>query len=336
MRLHSILLSLFILVSQPIIAVAAPVAHVDKTEFDFGEIAQGTKVSHEFILENKGEQDLIIHKVVAGCGCTAANVSQEPIAANSSRPITVTFDSTGFEGEKVRDVRVYTNDPKASILVLSMKGQIRNNYEITPKIINFGDFSKSSFAELQPIVVQVVNAKKNSSEPKEAVASAKQIKSLSPHIEVDSVDKIDGGLRARIILKDTIPPGRFRDRLLVNLEDGRSLNIPVIANAVGPVGISPQIVSFGIIQGIDPISRTLNIKISGKKPAKLSSVKVNHPAVSFLTKVEKEGFEYSVVFSLDPREIDRDFRGIAEIEFDEAFAPKTTVSLFGLLPPKTK
>lgn len=42
-------------------AHAAPRVVVDKPVFDFGELPQGQKITHAFILKNAGDADLTIH-----------------------------------------------------------------------------------------------------------------------------------------------------------------------------------------------------------------------------------------------------------------------------------
>lgn len=40
-----------------------PSAYMAETKYDFGEVNEGAQVSHEFIVENKGNADLSIAKV---------------------------------------------------------------------------------------------------------------------------------------------------------------------------------------------------------------------------------------------------------------------------------
>jgi len=41
-----------------------------ETEFDFGEIEEGEKVTHEFKFKNTGKEPLVISKAQGSCGCT--------------------------------------------------------------------------------------------------------------------------------------------------------------------------------------------------------------------------------------------------------------------------
>lgn len=46
-------------------AEAAPRIHVEQETMDFGEIWEGTKISHTFTLTNQGDEDLLVDKVGA-------------------------------------------------------------------------------------------------------------------------------------------------------------------------------------------------------------------------------------------------------------------------------
>lgn len=90
----------------------APVAVFDGNDFDFGDIKQGDKVEHTFMLKNTGKRELVIRKVTSSCGCTAVTPQKTVIAQNESVPLKVVFDSTGKMGRQNKSITVITNDPK--------------------------------------------------------------------------------------------------------------------------------------------------------------------------------------------------------------------------------
>jgi hypothetical protein len=90
----------------------APVAAFDNTTHDFGEMSQGDKKEHTFMLANDGKSELIIRNIRSSCGCTAVAPSTKVIAPGESAPIKVTFDSRGKRGRQSKSITVITNDPK--------------------------------------------------------------------------------------------------------------------------------------------------------------------------------------------------------------------------------
>jgi len=102
----------------------APEIAFDNNTFNFGEIKQGEKVEHTFIISNNGKSNLFIRKVKASCGCTAVSPAEDVIAAGSSTTMKVIFDSRGKVGKQNKTITVITNDPKHSRTILWVKGNV--------------------------------------------------------------------------------------------------------------------------------------------------------------------------------------------------------------------
>lgn len=78
-------------------------------EVNFGDIVQGTKVEHTFVLTNSGTAPLLISNVAATCGCTVPSWPKEPVAPGKSAEIKVSFNSAGKMGTQNSVVRIYSN-----------------------------------------------------------------------------------------------------------------------------------------------------------------------------------------------------------------------------------
>ncbi|MDD4756797.1 MAG: DUF1573 domain-containing protein [Prolixibacteraceae bacterium] len=96
----------------------APAAKFSESSHDFGNMKQGEKKEHTFMLSNDGKADLIIRNVRSSCGCTAVAPSKKVIAPGESAPVKVTFDSRGKRGRQSKSITVITNDPKSPTNVL--------------------------------------------------------------------------------------------------------------------------------------------------------------------------------------------------------------------------
>ncbi len=82
-----------------------------ETEFDFGEIEEGEKVSHVFKFKNTGSEPLVISKAQGSCGCTVPDWPREPIPPGAEGEIKVQYDSRGkgktrAEGGRAENKRV--------------------------------------------------------------------------------------------------------------------------------------------------------------------------------------------------------------------------------------
>jgi uncharacterized cupredoxin-like copper-binding protein len=114
---------------------------IQQDEHDFGDIKQGEKVSHVFVLTNSGGDLLTISNVKASCGCTAALPEKNELAPGESTNLNVTFNSAGRLGKQRKIIRVESNDPDNPQVIVTIKGNVvlsdteNSNYPI----INFGE-----------------------------------------------------------------------------------------------------------------------------------------------------------------------------------------------------
>jgi len=102
----------------------APVLSVDNTEFRFGNIKQGEKVEHTYVLSNTGKSDLVIRKVSASCGCTAVQPDKKVIPPGEKVNIKMIFNSAGKVGNQNKTITIITNDPRNSKTILWVKGEV--------------------------------------------------------------------------------------------------------------------------------------------------------------------------------------------------------------------
>ena len=103
------------LVSSPLTAnqsaekALTPKIEMLEDNFDFGEMQQGESVTHDFVLRNIGDANLIISTAKGSCGCTVPEWPKEPIAKAEEVIIKVTFNSAGKSGKQNKTVTLVTN-----------------------------------------------------------------------------------------------------------------------------------------------------------------------------------------------------------------------------------
>ena len=114
------------LVNSPLTAnsnaekVLTPNIEMLETSYNFGEMLQGESVTHDFILKNTGEADLIISAAKGGCGCTVPEWPKNPIAKGEEATIKVTFNSAGKSGKQNKTVTLVTNAiPNTKVLTIN-------------------------------------------------------------------------------------------------------------------------------------------------------------------------------------------------------------------------
>lgn len=89
-------------------AVVYPVISFEETEFDFGEIEQGTNVEHVFKFTNTGNAPLVITDATSSCGCTVPSPPKDPIAPGESGELLVKFNGSG-QNQVTKTVNITAN-----------------------------------------------------------------------------------------------------------------------------------------------------------------------------------------------------------------------------------
>lgn len=96
--------------NQPLTTLA-----LSESNFDFGNIKKGEKVNHVYEITNTGKNPLVISEVKPGCGCTAPEFTKDPILPGKKGKITLSFDSSSFDGAVQKYADVFANVEKSPI-----------------------------------------------------------------------------------------------------------------------------------------------------------------------------------------------------------------------------
>ena len=96
----------------------------DTTEYDFGKIKAGDKVTRVFEFENEGTEPLLLLGVQTSCGCTAPSWPKDPIMPGEKGEVQIIFNSTGKSGSQNKRVTVSSNANNNSSLDLYLRGEV--------------------------------------------------------------------------------------------------------------------------------------------------------------------------------------------------------------------
>ncbi len=322
----------FVLVALGSLGIAcadSPGFTVVEPTYEFGAVPQGTLVVHEFEMKNTGTKDLQIQKITASCGCTAATVDASSVKAGEVGKIKVSFDTSGFSGAKTKTVEVLTSDSESPEFLLSLKGTVLPGVITEPRRIEFGELSpggdQSRWSHDFSVAIQEGSELKIS-----------QVQTFAKYLRVSEIERSDRGGRFKIEVLPDAPRGELRDRVVVEFAGGRqqSVNIPVIGSIKGDLRLVPSTVSFGVIQGAQPLERRVRFENQAKQNVKVLSVVSSNPAVSASLIDVQAGRRGVLVVRVDPLLVTKDLRTTVDIETDHSTEPKLSLNVFGVLPPK--
>lgn len=104
--------------------VMGPKIFALEKEFDFGTVEQGEIVLHDYTITNNGDDVLVINRVRASCGCTAAKPDKNELKPGESTTIHVEFNSRNRKGRQKKYIYIYTNDPNSPEYRLKLTGEV--------------------------------------------------------------------------------------------------------------------------------------------------------------------------------------------------------------------
>lgn len=306
-----------------------PKAVLPESTYNFGSVSQGTKVQYDFTIKNDGGSDLLIQRLVPACGCTAASFSSDPITPGSEGKIHIEFDTSGFAGEKLKTIRVYTNDTENPSQLLTISGNIEPDVSVEPASVVFEEVVRGAPPEEASREV-VVKVREGSS------AKIIEVKSFSKFVSVKETESTDRLRRLVVSVDPSAPPGEVRERITVNISGSKnsSLNIPVFAVVKGQIVMRPSQLSFGVIEGTQEIVRTAKLENLGKTPIRIQRVDSDNPALQASVKTLEDGKSYQVQVRLDPAKVNRDLRAVVQVVTDSPDQETVALNVYGILPPR--
>lgn len=116
---------------------AQPMLKVSSAEHDFGKFKEETgSQKYDFVVQNTGNQPLVIQNIVASCGCTTPEWTKSPIPPKGTGKITAIYDPKDRPGPFNKTLSVYTNS-KPEVVVLVIKGEVIPHEKNTEELFIF-------------------------------------------------------------------------------------------------------------------------------------------------------------------------------------------------------
>ena len=109
-------------VGAPTEKIGGPVMTFEKTEIDYGTIAQGADPLRRFKFKNTGTEPLVIKNARGSCGCTVPSFKKEPIAPGETSEIEVRYDTQRI-GDFSKSITIETNESDQARMLM-IKGKV--------------------------------------------------------------------------------------------------------------------------------------------------------------------------------------------------------------------
>jgi len=106
------------------------------TEYDFGEIDQHDTVEHTFVFKNNCSETVEVEQARAGCGCTAAVLSDRVIPPGGEAKIAVEFTPPrGSRGRTSKSIRLHLKGEQQPHTLMRISATVRTDLDIQPSYV---------------------------------------------------------------------------------------------------------------------------------------------------------------------------------------------------------
>jgi hypothetical protein len=312
-----------------------PKAEASEKVYDFGSVLNSEPVAHVFKIRNMGTGALVIKGVQTSCGCTAAKPTKGEVAPGEESDVAVSFDTRFDKGPATRTITVYTNDPKAQQILLTLKGDVKVQVEAAPAQVAFGDVKHGSEQTRQVILTDLVaeqaaGSQKDSKGPTEF--KVQSTTNANPNIKVEPATRSDGkpGAALTITLLKTMPLGPFDDTIKVATSRA-PVDVTVFGTVQGDITVKPAQVSFGIVAHHQGTLRMVRLVNAGTRAITVTGVSSSNPSVSATVEPITAGKEYKVTLALQPNTPDGALHGQVAITTDDPNQHTVSLPYYGIV-----
>ena len=308
---------------------AAPKAVVSETTLDLGIVPKGDLADIEFIIRNEGTAVLEITEVRPACGCTVAQFDSQ-IPAGGSGKIKATLDTTNLYGANSKTLAVFTNDPGAATIVLTVKSDVKPYLAASPGYARFntvrhereGTITQHLWAE-DGNDFRVVKVEPPYSYMRTAFREAK---------EEEKIEKGKGRQwLVDITLASDAPVGALTQHMVITTDHPKQklVKIPVSGFVRPVVAVTPTKANFRSVDQNESKRTHLLVKNFATELVRVTSVDSDMENLATTIVPIEEGRSYRLSLEMKPTSKKGPFTGKLTILTDSKKIPSIEVDISG-------
>ncbi|MEW5911272.1 MAG: DUF1573 domain-containing protein [Thermodesulfobacteriota bacterium] len=254
--------------ASPAAALKGPHIVFDRQELVVSQVVEGKTLVAKFTFTNKGDQNLIIDKVVPSCGCAASKYDRVTKPGQKG-VVTLEIDTTDLSGAFRKTAAVATNDPNSPVVTLAVMGETLGRIVV----------DKGRRIDMVGCVGQPVTTTATLSDPRgRGLVITGVQNSMSDQLRV-SLDPQPGGKSYKLHLSaKSKEPIEYAGPLVLSMPGGGPVSIWVQVNVQGPFSVRPHEVHFGTLtKGLaSRAARSVVVKRACSPELKVSAVDYDH------------------------------------------------------------
>src|SRR5258705_5345017 len=230
---------------------------------NFGKCMQGDVLTHTFLMQSSGEEDLVIKPAKPPCGCTAAQVATRaadgamapynfgsPIPVGRKIEITATLHTQNKRGHAASRINIFSNDPRGQSQ-LGLEADVDPYFQVNPQNLNFNQLSARDTAndkvtitttKSQPVKLTAALDNVPQGMKVEVTPASPDADGKSAHWELTchlGPNLVEGNLAYTVTLKSDVPiPGG--EKLPSGAEPTYEVTVPNMARVTGMISTTPS------------------------------------------------------------------------------------------------
>jgi hypothetical protein len=220
-------------------------------------------------------------------------VTAKDVPPGGAGEIKVTFESKGYQGEVRKVVTVESNDPENPTVRLTLKGTIVSDVTVTPQAINLGTIRKGQPVQPSLLTIRLKEGKG---------LKVEEVSTDSPAVRLKKQKETAGELVYEVGLTEKAAIGRVYGQISVvtNNKKAPKILVPFHGIIQGNVKITPQLVSFGMVQPGQKATQTIYVAKDADVPFTVRHVTTSSPQVSAEVIEVEQGGKYEIRLTYDP------------------------------------
>ena len=196
-------------------------AFVPEDEHDFGVLNRKQEGKHDFIVENRGTENLTLAVNGTSCTCTGVDVSNKNVKPGDKSIITVHWNAENSQATFTQSAALLTNDPSNIELIFRVKGLYTSPVMTNPGSLQFpsialGREGNASFRlyglEKKPLEIKDIRC----SDPEHFEATFEPSELTDADKESSIYKSAANVWVAKIKVKPGLPTGAFQERIIIS------------------------------------------------------------------------------------------------------------------------
>ncbi|MCK4564779.1 MAG: DUF1573 domain-containing protein [Verrucomicrobia bacterium] len=273
----------------------------DAPKHDFGTLIGSEKITHEFVLWNRGKSPLKIAKIKNCCGVTSSIKPME-ILPGSNAVCKAVFTTRNRYGKQDKQILIASNDRRRPYFELKMTGTLQRPVEFSPRLLRLGvlypDSSVSQTITATNLLEKAVMLESVVSKVKgiEATVDGLGLSAIALAKGDDPVseDNRDLGSRLqkrswaiRLSSPEPLAAGKLNGMIQLNFSSG-SVKVPVIGIVRPIIQVVPEQIQFSS-RSSKATERLVMLRSGDGRPFEVLSAKLEKGKGSVEAKKLAEG-----------------------------------------------